>query len=96
MRKEIQQLSKIFITFILIYLLFVLVYRKKIESILIDREIYLLELKKKQMERQNRSLMSEYAKRKVQNQESILYYWKIYRSLPLDEDIEIIELNITD
>ncbi len=92
--QNLKNLFIIFFIFIIIYLLFVFIYRQKIASIILEREIYLLELKNKELKRKNHALKSEIARRKFNNKESLLYYWKIYGALPDYENQKIIKIKI--
>jgi hypothetical protein len=65
-----------------------------VESIVLQREIYLLELKNKELKRRNNILKTEIASRKIKDKESLMYYWKIYGALPDYENQKIIKIII--
>lgn len=76
------------------FILFVLVYKKKVQSIILDRQIYLLELQKKELLRKNQVLKVEIAKRKTNSKESVFYYWKNFNNLPDYENQKIYKIII--
>ncbi|GIX40959.1 MAG: hypothetical protein KatS3mg129_3271 [Leptospiraceae bacterium] len=92
--QRLKTILSIYIVFILIFILCIFIFKKKVESIILNREIYLLELKNKELKRKNQILKAEIAKRKTKNKESILYYWKIYGALPDYENQKVIKILI--
>ncbi|MCS7204197.1 MAG: hypothetical protein NZ853_00705 [Leptospiraceae bacterium] len=90
--EKYKQLIKIFGLFFAIFAFSILVFRKKIESIILDRELYLLQLEHKELLRENKILKTELAKRK--SQESLLYYWEVYRTIPNHENQKTIKIVI--
>lgn len=88
------QTFKIFLIFCILFFLSVLFYRRKVETIILDRQIYLNELKKKELLRKNQILKTELAKRKTNSKDSLFYYWKVYNSLPNYEDHKIYKIII--
>ncbi|MFN3603326.1 MAG: hypothetical protein ACK4UJ_01315 [Leptonema sp. (in: bacteria)] len=92
--EEIIHTFKLYLLYFAFFLFFVMIYKKKIESIILDRQIYILELQKKELQRKNQILKTEIAKRKTNSKDSLLYYWKIYNSLPNYEDHKIFKIII--
>jgi hypothetical protein len=92
--QSLKNLINIYLIFIIIFLLFIFIFRKKVESIVLQREIYLLELKNKELKRRNNILKTEIASRKIKDKESLMYYWKIYGTLPDYENQKIIKIII--
>jgi cell division protein FtsB len=85
---------KVYFIFMMIFLLCIVIFKKKVESIVLEREIYLLELKNKELKRKNQILKTEIAKRKDKNKESLIYYWKIYGALADYENQKVIQIII--
>ncbi len=82
--------------FILLFIFSTYIYKRKIDSIILQREIYLLELKNKELKRKNQALKEEIARRKYKNKESFLYFWKSYGALPDYEKQKIIKIIIEE
>lgn len=93
---EVKKVIRIYILFLIIFFGSVVIFRKKVESIILEREIYLAEIEKRELLRKNLILKTEIAKRKSRNKESLLYYWQIYKALPDYENQKSITIRVKE
>ncbi len=92
--EDLIKTAKIFLIYIMIFISFVFIFKKKVQGIILDRQIYLLELQKKELLRKNQILKYEIAKRKNYSKESVLYNWKNFHRLPDYENQKIFKIII--